>query len=164
MNMSFTYDKASDSQLLKIWEKNISDNKGDDRWISWRDRAISENNCGKASTFIISHENSPIGEGTLIFSPQSECIRGRNILADNLTTANINALRIQEEFEGMGHISKLMKKIELHAAQLGYSYLTIGVEAKESRNLAIYLHWGYNEFVLHEFEDGELVLYYRKKI
>ena len=42
--------------------------------------------------------------------------------------------------------------------------MTIGVEAKDTRNLAIYLHWGFTEFVLGEVEEGELVLYYRKAL
>ena len=42
--------------------------------------------------------------------------------------------------------------------------LTIGVEAKESRNLGIYLHWGYDGFVMSETEAEELVLYYRKEL
>lgn len=85
-------------------------------------------------------------------------------LCDGKETANLNALRIQKEYENKGHISKLVKEIEKYALLSGYSYLTIGVEAKETRNLAIYLHWGYNEFVMSAKEDGELVLYLRKKL
>lgn len=40
----------------------------------------------------------------------------------------------------------------------------LGVEAKETRNLSIYFHWGYNVFVMSEIEDGELVLYYKKTL
>lgn len=43
-------------------------------------------------------------------------------------------------------------------------YLTIGSEAKESRNLAIYLHFGYTDFVTHILEDNELILFYKKKL
>ena len=46
--------------------------------------------------------------------------------------------------------------------------MTIGSEAKESRNLSIYLHFGYNKFIMHEFdkeeEDNPLVLYYQKEL
>lgn len=45
-----------------------------------------------------------------------------------------------------------------------FTQLTIGVDAAESRNLAIYLHWGYNRFVLGEIDDGELVLFYAKAL
>lgn len=47
---------------------------------------------------------------------------------------------------------------------LGLKALTIGVDAWETRNLGIYLHWGYDTFVMAEEEDGDLVLYYAKKL
>lgn len=34
--------------------------------------------------------------------------------------------------------------MEEYAGSLGYNRLTIGVEARETRNLAIYLHWGFH--------------------
>ena len=57
-----------------------------------------------------------------------------------------------------------MRMMEDYAAAHGMKRLTIGVEAREARNLAIYLHWGYDDFVLSEVDDGELVLYYAKDL
>ena len=54
--------------------------------------------------------------------------------------------------------------MEAYAAEAGLDRLTIGVEAAEARNLAIYLHWGYTEFVYSETDCGELILYYAKNI
>ena len=48
--------------------------------------------------------------------------------------------------------------------QMGFQKLTIGVEAAETRTLAIYLHWGYDQFVTAEVDDGELVLFYGKAL
>ena len=76
----------------------------------------------------------------------------------------MNAFRIDKEYEGKGHISKLVKMAEHYAKERGVKYLTIGSEAKESRNLAIYLHFGYSDFIMSDIEDDELVLYYGKKI
>ena len=78
--------------------------------------------------------------------------------------ANINALRIQKRYEGQGHISKLMQEMEQFAIRNHLSRLTIGVEAKETRTLAIYLHLGFTKFLFAEMEDGELVLYFSKQI
>ena len=125
---------------------------------------MEDNATGRSLTFVVTNENDPIGEGTIIFSPTCDAINNRLLLSDNALIANINALRIQKSYEGQGHISKLVKEMERFAKQKGYSFLSIGVEAKETRNLGIYLHWGYNEFVLSEIEDNELVLYYRKKL
>lgn len=77
---------------------------------------------------------------------------------------NINALRIQKSHEGQGHISKLVKEMEIFAKEKGFRAVTIGAEANEARNLAIYLHFGYQKLVHYEIEGGELVLYYEKTL
>lgn len=162
--MNFKYCKATKNDLEKLWKKNILDNPNDKRWIDWKVEAINNNEKSLASTYTILCDGEPIGEGTLIFSPQCSAIHNRKQLADNFKTANINALRIQKKYEGQGHISHLMNIIEKEARFMGYTYLTIGVEAQETRNLGIYIHWGYDRFVFSEIEDGNLVLYYKKKL
>lgn len=162
--MNFVYRKVSLADLEKIWDKNIKEHKGDKRWIKWKSEMIENNRDSKAATFVVFCNDEPIGEGTVLLSPKCKAIRNRKKLCDGKGTANLNALRIQKEYENKGHISKLVKEIEKYALLSGYSYLTIGVEAKETRNLAIYLHWGYNEFIMFAKEDGELVLYFRKKL
>lgn len=162
--MSYNYRVATQNDLEYLWDKNISENKNKTQWRKWKKQFIDDNQSGKALTFIVCHNDVPIGEGTLLFSPDCNAISGRQILADNKKTANINALRILKAYEGKGHISKLVKEMENYALNNGYSYLTIGVEASETRNLAIYLHWGYTEFVMSDFDDDTLVLYYRKSL
>ena len=76
-------------------------------------------------------------------------------------------IKNRKKFEGKGYISKLVKFAEQYCKQIGIKFLTIGVEALESRNLSIYLHWGYTNFVCYEVdlqEDNALVLYYQKQL
>lgn len=162
--MSIEYRKATPEDLEQIWDMNIADNLGNDRWRMWKTTYISYNQSGDAYTFVIVYDGIPVGEGTLLFSPECGAVSGRTELADNKTTANINALRIRKEQEGKGYISALVHMMESYAAEHGYTFLTIGVEARETRNLGIYLHWGYDEFVTSENQEGQLVLYYRKKL
>lgn len=160
--MDYEYTAATPELLHIIWEKNIKANSEDARWLQWREEAIADNACGKSKTFLVLFGGEPVGEGTLLFADDCSAIRGRTVLADGRKTANINALRIEKEHEGKGHISKLVHLMERYAAEHGYKKLTIGVEAKEARTLAIYLHWGYRELVHAETEDDSLVLYYAK--
>lgn len=160
----YTYRIASKQDLEYLWNKNIAEHKNKIQWSAWKKQFIDDNKNGNALTFAVFDNNIPVGEGTLLFSPDCSAINGRKILANKLTTANINALRIRKEYEGKGYISKLVKQMEHYALDNGYSYLTIGVEASETRNLAIYLHWGFTEFIMSEYDNGELVLYYRKKL
>ena len=110
------------------------------------------------------NDDEPIGQITVLFSPNCSAVKNRPNLCDGKTIANMNAFRIEKKYEGQGHISKLVKKAEKYAKEKGVKYLTIGSEAKESRNLGIYLHFGYTEFVTHIIEDDELILFYKKNI
>ena len=165
-NMKFLYKEASPDELIAVWDKNIADNAGDERWVTWRDGVIEGNKAGDEKTFVVLYENKPVGEATLIFSPQ--VLGGKSELADGVNTVNINGLRVDKHFRGQGHSSRLVQKMEQYAREAGYKIITIGVEARETRNLAIYLHWGFNKFVMSEFDsefgDGALLLYYSKTL
>ena len=158
------YRKATLEDLERIWDKKISENPGDSRYNRWKAQFIADNASGAAATFLVVADGDPVGEGTLLFSPDCRAIRQRTCLCDGRRIANINNLRIEKEFEGFGHISRLMKIMTQYARSLGIEVLTIGVEAAETRNLGIYLHWGFDTFILSEEEDGELVLYYGKRL
>lgn len=160
----FRYELATSESLNKLWDKNVHENQNKRQWKQWKKEYIDYNEKGLAKTFIIFYDNEPIGEGTLIFSPKCKATKGQTMLADNKTVANINALRISKEFEGQGHVSKLLDLMENYARSQGYNYLTIGVEAQETRTLSIYLHLGYNKLVKYSKENGNLVLYYKKDI
>lgn len=156
--------KATLEDLERLWDRNIAENPGEECWIRWKRQFIDDNESGAAATFAVVADGDPVGEGTLLFSPACRAIRGRLALADGKTTANINALRIRKEYEGLGHVSALVREMEHYAASRGYTRITIGAEAAESRNLAIYLHWGYDRFLMHEGDGQELVLYYGKNL
>lgn len=160
----YAYRRATPQELEALWNRNIAKNPGDSRWIGWKQEYLAYNQTGQGVTFAVVHNGTPVGEGTLLFSPQCRAINGRIQLADCCHTANINALRIRKHYEGRGHISALFHCMERYAASLGYTRLTIGVAAQETRNLAIYLHWGFEEFVLAQEEEGELILYYAKEL
>ncbi len=164
--MKYTYRIATPEDLERIWAKDIADNPGNENWLRWRDEYIAGNREGKMKTFVVLCNDDPVGQGTLLFSPACSAIRGRTMLADGRRTTNVNALRIEKAHEGQGHISNLVRQMERYAAEQGYRRITIGVEAAETRNLAIYLHWKYDEFVLADVEDEEevLVLYYGKDL
>lgn len=164
MQDPYTYRVASRSGLERIWQKNLAKSRIPEQCARWREEYIANNLEGKCVTFLVEKDGEPVGEGTLLFSPACSAINGRLSLADGGRIANINALRIEKAYENQGHISRLVKEMERYAAKRGCTTLTIGVEARETRNLAIYLHWGYCRFVMSGVEDGALVLYYAKNL
>jgi len=153
LNCEYKYQKATLTELDLRWNKNIENNIGDERWVTWKATSIENHKANKAITFVVLLGEEPVGEGTLIFSLQS---------------VEINGLRIDAPHEGKGHISKLVRLMEQYAKDNGYTTSIIGVEPKETRNLAIYLHWGYNTFdklvITDPKKDEGLILYYSKKL
>lgn len=160
----YEYKPAAPGNLSQIWNKDIARNFGDPQWIAWKQEYIANNQNGNCKTFIVLCNGIPVGQGTLLFSPVCGAIGGRTNLADGAHTANVNALRIDKAHENKGHISKLIHLMEAYAATAGYKTLTIGVEAQETRTLAIYLHLGYNTFVASGTDEDVLVLYYLKQL
>ena len=162
--MGYGYRRATPADLDRIWDKNIAANPGDPAWQSWRIDYLRYNREGLAETFVVLCDGDPVGEATLLLSPECGAIDGRLALCDGARVANVNALRIEKAHEGRGCISRLVGMLERAAAARGITTLTIGVDAHETRNLAIYLHWGYTRFVMSEMEDGCPVLYYAKDV
>lgn len=159
------YRKATLEDLEAIWNYNIRMDPDEPRNLRWKESYISRNLSGRAATYVVIADGEPVGEVTLdYFAEAHGHVQTRKVLADGTTTAYITALRIRKEFAGKGYASGLMKYMEAEAKQRGIQRLTIGVEAAESRNLAMYLHWGYDCFRMYLEECGELVLYYSKEL
>ncbi len=160
----FTYSPATRDKLEQIWDQTIASNPGDNRWIEWKQDALRDNASGDTLTFLVLADGRPIGEGTLLFSEECGAVAHLSGVVVEGKVTNVNGLRIEKAFEGQGHISRLVREMEAYAKEYGYEKITIGVEAWETRNVAIYLHWGYTEFITHEIEDGQPVLYYGKSL
>ena len=157
--MTAQYRPVTGAEFDILWDRNIRENPGEPMWPIWRQRFRQRIELGRAITFGILLDGEPVGEGTL------ELNTGKDPrLCDGKTTAYPSALRIRKEYEGQGHVSRLVKAMEDHARNLGYATLTIGVEESEARNRAIYRHWGYVNHVITETQDRETVLYFAKKL
>ena len=157
------YKKATLEDLNTLWDREITENPGDPRYLRWKGSFLERNRSGRAATFLVFDDENAIGQVTL--DRFADGYSGsREPLADGITTAYVNSLRIDKEYEGNGYVSRLMHTMEDWARCSGFTRLTVGVEAAEARNLAIYLHWGYTQFVMAEEDGGELVLFYAKHL
>lgn len=160
----FIYRKATLEDLDKIWDKDIKDNPNDNRYIRWKEEFIDANRKGDIITFVVLNDDDPIGQCSLVVNKNNIKVDCRDLLCDGKNVAYVSTLRIEKKYEGQGHISKVVKLAEEYAKQNGFSYLTIGSEARESRNLAIYLHFEYTAFLSSVEDEGNLVLFYRKTL
>jgi GNAT superfamily N-acetyltransferase len=162
------YRLATLEDLNNVWDKDIHNNQNDSRYIRWKKEYIDYNLNDEAKTFVAVNGNEVIAQITLILKTNVKAVINKEKLCDGKSICNMNAFRCDKEYEGNGHISKLVKLAEKYAKDIGYTYITIGSEARETRNLSIYFHFGYNEFLMSEIDDSEedspLVLYYGKSL
>lgn len=157
------YKKATLEDLEILWDREIAEKPEDPRYIRWKSSFLEINRSGRAATFLVMDDETPIGQVTL--GRYADGYSGNQIpLADGVTTAYVHSLRIDKAYENNGYVSGLMHFLENWAKERGFTRLTVGVEAAETRNLAIYLHWGYDQFVMAEEDGGELVLFYAKQL
>ena len=160
----FIYRKATMNDLNTIWDKDIKSHIDDKRYVKWKKSFIEANKNGDIITFVVLNENDPIGQCSIVLNKENIKFECKDLLCAGNEKAYLSTIRIDKQYEGQGHISKLVKTVETFAKKKGFSYLTIGVEAKESRNLAIYLHFGYTQFISSEIEDDALILFYQKPL
>lgn len=162
--MQYEYRIATPEDLEFLWNRSIAENPDEPAYLRWKSEFIGYNQKQQGITFAVIVDGEPVGEGTLMISPECKPVRNHPELADGKTVGNINALRIRKEYEGRGHVSAMMHLMERHAASRGITRLTIGVEECEARNRAIYQHMGYTIPLFTGVEDGTTVLYYAKDL
>lgn len=116
---TISYKKANIDDLEKIWDKDIAENNKEECWVRWKNQYIDYNKMGKATTFVVLDNNEPVGQITVLFSPECSAVKNRPMLCDGKTIANMNAFRIDKNYEGQGHIFNLVKMAEEYAKAKG---------------------------------------------
>ena len=70
------------------------------------------------------------------------------------------AFRTVKPYRGQGWFSKLMDFMLKDLKQKGYTKAVVGVEPDETRNKAIYHHWGFTEYIhtgTETYPDGTII-------
>ena len=74
------------------------------------------------------------------------------------------AFRTNKEQEGNGYFSLLFDYLVDDLKSRGYNELCLGVSPKEVRNMEIYFHLGFRDYIKSTTQDNELILFYKKDI
>lgn len=94
---------------------------------------------GDVEFWTIEFKNELIGELYLFKSLDDKQF------ADGGTTAYLCAFRISENFQGRGYGTMLMNRVFERLEELGFKYVTIGVEKEETANMRLYNRLGFLE-------------------
>lgn len=74
-------------------------------------------------------------------------------LADGKNVCYFSNLWVHPKMRGQKIGSKLVRYVEKRAKEKGFEYLTLGVHSDNEKNLGIYKHMGFNEFVKTKSHD-----------
>lgn len=75
-------------------------------------------------------------------------------------TAYLCAFRTVDKYQGKGYFSKLFNFMINDLKSKGYEKVTLGVEPTETKNLKIYKHLGFNEYIKfaqETYPDGTVI-------
>ena len=151
---------ATIEEITEWWDDEIAKSPEDHSIIVWKSIFVDENINGKRKTFFaFSEQGKVVGQCTLLFESD-----------DKLMTCNGKAeiikLEVVEEQRGQGISTKLYDAARNYVKCHGIDTLTIGVEPSEVRNMQIYFHWGFANFLqckteifppVNEYDSGKVV-------
>ena len=172
--MEFICKIAERDEINKRWDDLIKMHPDDDSWKGYKEKTLRYFD----EEAIIQYYG--ILDGKII----CECCAHINNNANNIKNAEgllddrrayLNAFRCDKEYEGKGYFSKLYYYMENDLKNRGYTEVSLGVEPCEIRNIQIYFHLGFTNYIktdideylpVHEGDEPEKVYvnYYFKRL
>lgn len=128
--------------------------------------AVEHIKNGQSVTYYGKLNNKIICETTAMFD--ENIIQNSDKLVDGKTVYLCN-FSTDKRYQGKGYFSKLFKFMIDDLKNRGYEKFTLGVEPTETKNIEIYQHLGFNEFIKSRKEtypDGTVidVDYYKREL
>ena len=160
---------ANKDELIKRWEYLVNIHSGNELWVKFKERTINLFDEGSIIPYIGILNGEIICEATAYINESAfvgDISEPDGLLSDDM--AYLAAFRTNKEHEGQGYFSKLYKFIEEDIKQRGYKALSLGVGPDEKRNIEIYHHLGFTDYIktITNKEDsgnGDIV-FYKKEI
>ena len=167
---------ANKDELLKRWEYLIEIHPGNDKWVEFRDKALKNYDEKSTISYLGFLNDEIICEATAYIKESAfigDISEPSGLLSDSM--AYLAAFRTNKEYEGKGYFSKLYKFMENDLKNRGYSELSLGVGPEADRNIEIYFHLGFRNYIktVIEYEpskddptvkEEDVILFYKKKI
>ncbi len=167
---------ASRKELLKRWDYLIEIHPGNNKWIEFKENALKHFDENSTISYLGFLNNEIICEITAYIKNSAfigDISKPSGLLSDSM--AYLAAFRTNKEYEGKGYFSKLYKFVESDLKEKGYKELSLGVGPEAVRNIEIYFHLGFREYIktIIEYETVEenpqtqkedVIVFYKKKI
>ena len=136
--MPYTCKIASLAEMHRRWDDELALHPGELNWSVWKDEAIARFLSGRSVPYYGLLDGAVICEATAVPDPAFAP-------ADGLRAVELCAFRTVAAYRGQGYFSALMAFLLRDLKEKGFGRAIVGVEPQETRNRAIYRHWGFTD-------------------
>ena len=173
--MNYICKVAKRDELIKRWEYLNRINPGK-KWIEFRENALKHYDEKSTISYLGFLDNEIICEATAVIRDAAfirDISEPSGLLSDSM--CYLAAFRTNKEYEGKGYFRRLYDYIENDLRERGYTELSLGVGPEAVRNMEIYFHLGFREYIKtviqHEpseddpdIPEEDVIIFYKKKI
>ncbi len=178
MNMTdgFVCKIADRDELLKRWEYLTAIHPGSSRWAGFKESAVRHYDEKSTISYLGFLNGEIICEATAYIKDSAflgDISDPSGLLGDGM--AYLAAFRTNREYEGQGYFGRLFRFAEKDLKERGYQEVSVGVGPEAVRNMEIYFHLGFREYIktVVEYEpsdkdpskkEEDVILFYKKRI
>ena len=156
---------ASREELEKRWNYLIEIHSVNNIWEKFKDNALNNFDNDNTISYVGILDGEIICELTAYIKEEAfidDIDDYEDLLNDD--RCYLAAFRTNKEHEGNGYFSLLFDYVVDDLKSRGYSELSLGVSPNEVRNMEIYFHLGFRDYIKSTTQDNELILFYKKDI
>lgn len=147
---------ATVDEMETKWNCEIQKNNNSN-WKIWKAEAIEQVKNNQSIAYYGILNGKIICEATAMLDKST--VQNSDKLVDG-KTVYLCAFRTIENHQGKGYFSELFRFMINDLKNRGYEKVTLGVEPVETKNLKIYKHLGFNEFIKsakETYPDGTVI-------
>ena len=139
-------------ELNQRWDDLIAMHPGDNAWKKYKENAIKYFNENSAIFYLGFIDGKAICEVCAHIDKKSSDVKNiEGLISDKM--AYLSAGRCDKEFENKGYFAKLVRFAEADLKNRGFEKLSLGVEPGEVRNIQIYFHLGFTNYIKTGIEE-----------
>lgn len=156
---------ADRDELIKRWKYLIEIHPVNNIWEKFRDNALNNFDNDNTISYIGILNGEIICELTAYIKEEAfidDIDDYDDLLSED--RCYLAAFRTNKEYEGQGYFSLLFDYVVEDLKSRGYSEISLGVGPHEVRNMEIYFHLGFRDYIKSTTQDNELILFYKKDL
>ena len=156
---------ADRDELIKRWKYLVEIHPVNNIWEKFKDNALNNFDNNNTISYVGILNDEIICELTAYIKEEA-FIDDIDDYDDLLSEERcyLAAFRTNKEYQGNGYFSLLFDYVVEDLKSRGYKELSLGVSPEEVRNMEIYFHLGFRDYIKSTTQDNELILFYKKDL